>query len=294
MLTNHSDRGKAIVFMVCASLSFAVMQTAVKVIPDIPVFQKVFVRNLTSLAITLWMICKTPGLPLFGTSAKSRVLLVLRSFLGLMGVFLIFYAIEHLTIADASIFMRLSPFWVLLLATMFLGEKLRLYTVCALLLAFLGALAIIRPGFTTLWEPSFLWAALAALAASFFAGSAYILVSVLKSYEKPETIVFFFSLFSVGVMLPFTLLYGVMPSVYELWCLLVIGVSAAAGQLFLTHSYRLGRASEVSVYFYTGIIFAVIIDFLIWQNIPSFFTILGGGLITAAGFIVYYRGRGKD
>ncbi|MGM0443521.1 MAG: DMT family transporter [Fibrobacterota bacterium] len=289
LLSDMSGRDRAVIFMILASLSFAVMQTAVKVIPDIPVFEKVLVRNLVSLFMAAGIAAKKKT-SLFASGRKAFVLLVLRSFCGLSGVFLIFYAIQYLTIAEASIFIRLSPFWVALLSALFLKESLTKTKAAALIIAFSGALLIIRPGFIPTGG-SYYAALGAGLLASLMAGGAYIFVSVLKKYEKPETIVFFFSLISVLIMLPFTIAAGVMPDAGEGAALLIIGVSAGAGQMFLTNAYRLGKASEVSIYNYTGILFAVLIDLIIWQNRPSLFTLLGGVLVVTAGFMVYRASR---
>lgn len=279
--------------MVLASLSFAVMQSAVKATPEVSVFQKVFVRNLVSLVIAFVLIRRHGGRP-WGTGKKSRILLLFRSLFGLLGVFLIFFAIEHLSVADASVFIRLCPFWVVLLSALFLSESLTIPKVVSLLLASLGTIIIVQPGFASEGDTAHILAVVLGVIASFCAGVAYLLVSILKSYEKPATIVFVFSLFSVIAMFPFVLSDERIPQGDEVALLLLIGLSAAAGQLFLTTSYRLGKASEVSIYNYSGIVFAVCIDIFLFQTIPSFFTILGALCITVAGIVVYYGGRKEN
>lgn len=296
-IKSNSQRERAILFMVLSSFSFTIMQSAVKLLgSDFPVVEKVFFRNLISLIIAGIIVIRSGG-RFWGNSLKSNAMLVFRSALGLSGVALIFYAISVLSIGDSSIYMRLSPFWVVLLAGVFLGEKIKAVHIYSVLLAFLGVVVVIKPGFT-IESTAFYIASVAGIIASLCAAGAYTLVSKLKAYEKPETIVFFFSLFSVVATLPFTLVYGVVPSAGEWLLLLTIGGGAAAGQLLLTHSYRLGKASEVSIYNYSGILFGVLIDYVLSVTIPDYnikpfglSTLLGGGLITSGGFLMYFHGK---
>lgn len=292
MRDDHSHRTIAIFLMILSSASFAIMAATVKFLPaDVPVVLKVSVRNLISLFVAL-ILAHRHKAPLFGTSRKGRFLLLARSSFGLCGVFLFFFAIARLPLADSALFMRLSPFWVTILAFFFLNEQLHKAQIIALFLAFGGAVMIFRPFSDIVDFP--LVAGLAALVASLCAGSAYTLVSTLKSYERPETIVFVFSLLSIVVMAPFAVAAGYLPSVHEWWLLGLIGLSAASGQMLLTYSYRLGKASEVSIFNYMGIPISALFGFLLWSEIPDSWTIVGALLILSAGFLVYFSKRGKN
>jgi drug/metabolite transporter (DMT)-like permease len=272
---------KAILLMLLSTLSFAIMGAAVKFLQDVPVTEKVFVRNLISLFVA-FLLARRSSMKLFGSSAKGRLLLLSRSFFGLSGVVLIFYSIGHLTLADSALFMRLSPFWVAIFAALFLSEKLTKNKVLLLIMAFIGAIVVIRPQFNISTLPAF-----AALLASLSAGAAYTLVSKLKSYEKPETIVFFFSFFSVVVMIPFVFVHRYIPTTIELLGLIITGLGAAGGQITLTYAYRFGKASEISIYNYLGIIFSSIIGYVLWLEIPDIFTIIGAFIIFGSGFLMF-------
>ena len=270
-------------FMLISTMAFALMSVAVKQLTFVPLFQKVLFRNAVSL-IVAFVVIKKSRTPLFG-KLKNQNFLLARSFLGLAGVSLIFYAISKLTLADSSIFMRLSPVWVTIFAALFLKESISKIQIIALLLAFTGAVFVIKPGLDFTLLP-----ALAGLLASVCAGAAYTLVSHLKTKERPETIVFYFSLVSVFVTLPITYFRFYTPSLVELTFLILTGIFAAIGQLTLTNAYRLSRASDVSVYNYTGILFATLLGFFIWGEIPDLLTILGGVLIIISGILIYRKG----
>ncbi len=284
-----SKRSTAIIFMLISTISFSVMGAAVKYLTEVPLMQKIMVRNLVSLAVALG-IARHAGKPLFGSSFKGRVLLLIRSILGLCGVALIFYATTTLSLTDSSLFMRLSPFWVTILAVIFLKEKIHVMHVPMLILAFLGTVIIMRP-----WENGAdlyqLIPVLAGFIASLCAASAYTLVSKLKSYEDPSTIVFFFSFISVLIATPPALYTGYMPSFWECIGLIVIGLSAASGQMFLTHAYRLGGAAEVSIFSYAGILFSALLGFLLWGEIPDMNTIIGAAAIITAGWLIFSFGK---
>lgn len=296
-LVSNTNRERAILFMVLSSFSFTIMQSAVKLLgSEFPVAEKVFFRNLVSLVIAGTVVLRSGG-RFWGGTLSSNLMLLFRSTLGLSGVALIFYAISVLSIGDSSIYMRLSPFWVVLLAGVFLGEKIQAVHLYSIVLAFLGVIVVIKPGFT-IENTTFYIASGAGVLASLSAAGAYTLVSKLKSYEKPETIVFFFSLFSVVATLPFTLMYGVMPTAKQWLLLLTIGGGAAAGQLLLTHSYRMGKASEVSIYNYSGILFGIMVDYILSLTVSGYdvkpfgiSTLLGGFLITSGGLIMYFHGK---
>ncbi len=292
-----SKRSIAILYMLISTFSFSIMGAAVKYLDTVPVLDKVLVRNCVSPIVAM-IIARKAHKPLFGSSRKGRILLTIRSLFGLCGVGLIFYATTKLSLADSALFMRLSPFWVTILAIIFLKEKIKWIQYPALILAFIGSVAIIRP-----WESGTIITFLPALAgfvASLCAASAYTLVSKLKAYEDPATIVFFFSFISVVasaliimILVQFTDREFFFPNAIELAGLAIIGLAAASGQMFLTHAYRIGAASEVSIYNYVGIVFSTLLGFLFWKEIPTAPTIIGAVAILSAGWLVFRFGRAR-
>ncbi|PID26807.1 MAG: EamA family transporter [Candidatus Cloacimonadota bacterium] len=271
---------KAIIFMLISSLSFAFMGVFVKILVNIPVFEKVFVRNLVSLFIALFVILKK-GKPIFGKKENQKYLIA-RSLLGLSGVILFFYALSNMYLADASILNKISPFFVTLFATLFLKEKLSKIQIPALIIVFIGAIMIIKPRFDFSVIP-----ALAGFLSAIFAGGAYTMVRHLRGKEDPSTIVFYFSFVSVIGISPFLFVDFVIPNFIEALYLIGIGVFAGIAQIALTHSYRYAKASEISIYNYTNIVFSAILGFVIFSEIPDIISIVGGLLIIITAFMVF-------
>ncbi len=282
------EKSKALIFILISTLSFCFMSVTVKYIQRVPVFEKVFFRNIISLIVALYMILKSRPKSFSGYIGKlsNQQYLFPRAFLGLIGVFLNFYAITHLKLADSQILNRLSPIWVSLFALIFLKESLTKTQIFSILLALAGAMFVIKPGFSFDILP-----AIAGFTSAITAGAAYTLLRHLRGKERPEIIIFYFSLLSIIGSFPFMMANFVPPTLFELFILLLTGIFASIGQFGLTHAYRHAKASEVSIYTYSGIIFAAIIGFFMWQEVPDILTILGGTLIILSGYIVYRRTR---
>ena len=285
------DKSKALIYILISTLSFNFMSVTIKYIQTVPVFEKVFFRNLVSLIVTIYMIYKTNPKSIsdiFGEK-KHQKYLFLRSFLGFLGVILNFYAITHMKLADSQILNRISPIWVAIFALIFLKEKLSKTQVLSIFIALAGTFFVIKPQFNSDILP-----ALSGFASSITAGAAYTLVRYLGGKEKPVTIIFYFSLLSLILSIPLMATNFIVPSAMEVVILLLTGIFASIGQFGLTHAYRYAKASEVSIYTYTGIIFASIIGFFIWREIPDSLSIIGGILIIMSGYIVYKKSNSQS
>ncbi len=274
----------AMLLMIASALSFTLMGAAVKYAEGVPVFEKVLFRNLVILFFALSSLLRRRVF-LFG-NRESRKKLLLRSLLGYFGVALSFYAIGHLPLADANILNKTSPFFVVLFAALFLRERLRKVHIPALAAAMTGALLIIRPGFDFQAFPAFL-----GLLSAVCAGGAYTLVRALNAREDPMVIIFYFSAFSVIVSIPLSIPGFVIPDPPLLAALLATGLFGAAGQYFITMSYRYGRAADVSIFNYSSVVFSLLIGFAGWGELPDLLSILGSVIIIAAALAVYFSGR---
>ncbi|HEY8804391.1 MAG TPA: DMT family transporter [Clostridium sp.] len=274
------NKPKAITLILISALAFAIMGAMVKLAGDIPLFEKVFYRNLVSLGIACIMI-KNTKVSFFGKKENQKYLLS-RSLLGLLGVILSFYAINYLVLSDASMLNKISPFFVTLFAVFFLKEKLTKIQIPVLIIVFIGALLIIKPQFDFSVVPS-----LAGFLSAMCAGSTYTIIRFLRDREKASTIVFYFSFVSVVIMFPLMMLYYQKPTMIQFIYLLGIGIFAGIAQFALTNAYRYAPASEVSIYDYTSIVFSAIIGFIVWAEVPDFLSIMGTVIIIATAIFAF-------
>ena len=275
---------KAVAWMIFSGISFALMGAMVKLAGDVALPAKVFFRNLVTLGITTFFAIRTGENVLAATPNAWR--LFLRALCGLGGVALYFYALGKMNLADASLLNKTSPFFASLLAVRLLKEPFRRGLVPALVLAFLGALLVIKPSFDYSTLP-----ALAGLGSGLFAGMAYALVRSLKGRESPNRIIFTFSLVSSLATAPFLIASPPHPTAPQWWALVGTGVFAAGGQFGLTFAYHHARVSRISIFTYLHVLFALAVGFVLWGERPDLYSWLGGLLIVGAAWLAHRTGR---
>ena len=281
-----SNKTKAVFCMLISALGFTFMSVTVKYVTGIPLFEKVFFRNLISLGVAFFMLRKSSA-PMFGRR-ENQLALLARSIFGLAGVVLNFYAIANLTLADSSMLGKLSPIFVTIMACIFLKEKIDNKQILSIIVTFLGALLVIKPEFSLEMLPS-----LSGIMSAASAGVAYTLLRYLKDKESPDTIIFYFSLISVVFTAPFALAEYVQPTFTQLGLLLATGVFASVGQFGITYAYKFAKATEVSIYNYSAIVFGIILGFIFFGEIPDTLSLLGGAIIIAVAFYIFKHNQKK-
>lgn len=277
---------KAIIFMLISAMGFTLMSVAVKFIPQIPLFQKIFVRNLISCLVAGFvLISQGRG---FSIKRENFLPLFYRSFFGYIGVITNFYAVEHLYLADSNMLNKLSPITVSIFAVIFLKEKVDAKQIIGIILSFIGALFVIKPTFSMSIIPS-----LSGLLSATLAGLSYTCIRYLNNKENPNIIVFYFSLFSVLGSMPLAVRDFVTPTFTQWLFLIAIGAAACLGQFFLTYAYKNAPASEVSIYNYSGIPYGIILGFLFFGEIPDIYSIIGGIIIVVVAIYLYKHNKNK-
>ena len=205
---------------------------------------------------------------------------------GFTGVVLYFYSVSHLYLADATILNKLSPFFTTLFAIILLKEKIPVIQMPALILGLVGGSFVVKPQFSLDIIPS-----LAGLAGAIVAGFSYAMVMNLTDKEDPFVVVFYFSFSSAILSLPI-MIFQYEPIAAAQWiALLLTGLCAAGGQITLTYSYKYAKASDVSVYSYSLIVFSLLLGYFFWNEIPDALSWVGGSLILLAGVLVYVSAR---
>ena len=270
--------------MLISALAFALMAALVKEAGQlgIPLLQIIFVRALISVALSLIDIGRAGVHPL----GYRRALLFARWLSGFLALTGVFYALIHLSMAQATVLQYLHPVFTALLAFLFLAERPTTATLACIALSLLGLACIVSP----YWVASDattapLWPVIAGLGGAFGSGVAYTLVRKLVTTEHPSVIVLYFPL----VCAPGTLLLGgadfVWPTAAGWWVLLGVGCFTQLGQLALTKAMQLDAASRVTSLSYVQIIFAAILGWLAFGEIPTQATLLGGGLILLGAIV---------
>lgn len=282
----NNDLYKAIIWIICSAFFFALMNLFVRLSGDLPAVQKSFFRNFVAFFFALAVLIKSERK--FSFRKKNLPQLIARSVAGTAGILCNFYAVDHLVLSDASILNKLSPFFAIVCSLFILKERLNTVQISAVLIAFGGAVLVVKPGFA---DDGMLFPALVGVFGGFAAGLAYTFVRLLgQSGERGPFIVFFFSGFSCLVTLPFLIFDFHTMNVRQLILLLFAGLSATGGQFTITAAYTHAPARDVSVYDYTQIIFAAALGLIFFNQVPDLYSVFGYVVIAGvAGAMFLYN-----
>ena len=273
---------KGILYVIVAAFGFSVMSLFVKLAGDLPSFQKAFFRNLIALILmTVLLLRHKDG---FLPARRSLPALCGRCVFGTLGLLCNFYALGRLSLPDANMLNKLSPFFSLLFSALLLGEKPTRLQLLGVTAAFCGSVLIIKPGFDS---PTLL-PAFAGVLGGLGAGLAYTFVRRLGLLrENSRRIVFWFSAFSCLLCLPFLVAdYRPMQPRQTVY-LLLAGTFACIGQLGITRAYLCAPAREISVYDYTQVFFAALLGFWVFGELPDVWSVLGYLMICGAGIFMF-------
>lgn len=283
----ENNRRQGVFFLLLSALCFSLMSLFVRLAGDLPTFQKAFFRNVIAAIVAFCLLAKSGN---FKMHKGSLPALLARSVVGLIGIVGNFYAIDRMSISDASILNKLAPFFSVAFSGLILKEKASWKDWVLIAVAFLGAVVIIRPTYGI--EQSI--PALVGVLGGLGAGLAYTFVRYLSQRgERGIFIVFFFSAFSSVAILPLMVLeYQPMTGV-QLCFLLLAGVAASGAQLCVTKAYSCAPAKDISVYDYSQVLFTALwgVLFLSPPQIPDFVSYIGYTIIIGAAVVKYMVSR---
>jgi len=282
-----SSKTKGVIFIILSALSFTGMNTFVRLAGDLPTMQKVFFRNFVAMIFAFAAMVKAGDS--FKPKKGSLKYLLIRSAAGLAGVFGNFYALDKIELSNASMLNKMSPFFALVFSAIFIKEKVKPKQAVAIAVAFIGALFIIKPTFGN----ADLLASLAGFAGGMAAGGAYTCVRWLGiKGENGRLIVLFFSVFSCVLTVPYLIFDYHYMTAFQWFALLMAGVFAAGGQFSITAAYTHAPSREISVYDYSQIIFAAVVGFFVFGDIPDVWSFVGYFIIIAmAVWMFVYNNR---
>lgn len=281
---------KGILCILTSAFCFATMNMFVRLSGDLPSIEKSFFRNFVAMIISFLMIIRNKDG--FRWEKGNSTLMFVRAFAGTIGILGNFYAVDHLMLSDATMLNKMSPFFAIIFSIFLMKEKVSLSQALIVLGAFIGALFVVKPTFSNVN----LFVAGIGFIGGVGAGLAYTCVRKLGTRgEKGSRIVFYFSLFSCLVTLPY-MLFDFHPMTFnQLILLLLAGASAAGGQFAITAAYTYAPAKEISVYDYSQVIFAAIYGFIMFNQIPDAYSFLGYLIIIAMAIVMFwYNNRKPD
>lgn len=273
---------KAILYILTSAFCFSCMNAFVRLSGDIPSIQKSFFRNAVAMVFAGIILLRSEEK--FRFDRKNLPYLFMRAVFGTVGLLCNFYAVDHLALSDASMLNKMSPFFAILFSYFLLKEKLTVFQGLTVAAAFGGSLFIIKPSLANLdFLPS-----LVGLVGGIGAGAAYTFVRMLgQRGERGPFIVFFFSVFSCLIVVPWLLFHYEPMSGRQLLYLIGAGLSAAGGQFAITAAYCHAPAKEISVYDYSQILFSAMLGFFLFGDRPDIYSLIGYVIICGMAVLVF-------
>lgn len=274
-----SQKNQGIMYIIMAAFFFACMSFFIRKAGDLPTMQKGFFRNVVAMFAAAIMLLRTEDK--FKIKKGSIPSLLMRAICGTIGLICNYYAIDHMNISDANILNKLAPFFAIIMSALILNEYANRFEWSMVIVAFIGALFVVKPSLDIKCIP-----AVVAAIGGLGAGTAYTFVRKLgKQGERGPVIVMFFSTFSCIITLPFVIFDYHPMTLMQLIYLLIAGSCAAAGQFTVTQAYTKAPAKDISVFDYLQVLFAAILGFLFLDQIPDIYSILGYIIIIGAAII---------
>ena len=278
----QSNNFRAITAMLLAVFCVTIMSVQAKLIGiEYNAVQITFARAIVVLILLMPFIYKLGGLNFLKT--KKPFLHFFRGLAGLIGNVMFFLAFQRLPVADVTVISQAVPIFSCILAIIFLGETIGWRRWTAITIGFLGVIIAINP------SVNIAVASLYALGGTLMWSTTIIFLRLLGSTEHPVKTVFYFMLVSVLITSIFQPFLWKEPSFEVILLFIGIGIAAFLTQLLMTYALQKAPASIVSPFNYTGIVWAIIFDYIIWNAHPMFATIFGGIIITISGIYIFKR-----
>ncbi len=286
---------RGILLKIASALVFAVMSTLVRWVSDtVPVGQIVFYRSACAI-LPVVIIYAWQGKLTAAVRTNRPFGHVTRGAIGLLGMFLSFAALARLPLADVTAIGFAAPLITVALAALLLQERVRVYRWSAVGVGFLGVLVMLAPRLdVTQWtagNASETIGAALALIGAFTSAASTIQTRRLTGSETNSAIVFYFSLFCAVASL-LTWPFGwAQPTSGQLYALVAIGFLGGIGHLLMTESFRLAPASVIAPFDYTAILWAFVLGFLVFAEVPTPLVFVGAAIVSVAGLFVIWRER---
>jgi drug/metabolite transporter (DMT)-like permease len=278
-----SPTRRGILYMLGASVFFAFMALLTRLLDTLPIAEIIFFRALMAAVLCLagvWRLRISPW-------GQDKLGLMLRGLAGCVSLAQGFWLLHEIPLGAASTLTHLSPIFTTLLGIWMVGEKATARQMALCVLSFLGVVLI--QGFDFRITPLHL---LVGISASFTMGLAYSTVRRLGKTEHPLVIMFYFPLICIPLSAVAMVFDFQWPTAREWLYLVLLGLTAQAGQYCMTISYQSAAIARVAIVSYSEVVFSIALGFILFGENFNLMTYLGMALV-AAGVLLSMLSRSK-
>ena len=286
-MRNHSAPLTGITYMIATVFLLSVSDAAAKwLAPHYSAVQIVCIRALLGVGPALCLVLWNEGRR--GLMTSHLVAHAVRSILMLLSWLLFIIAIRSMPLANAYTIVFGAPLFMTLFGRIFLAEAVSRPRWVAVIGGFIGVLIVVSPASMGL-SPAALIALLAALVWAVTS-----IVARRLSQQEPSTrILFYYMAISVIATVPFAASTWTPIAFGHLPVFAVTGIVGVTAHWLLAQAFRYGEVSLIAPFEYTGLVWAMVLGYWLWGDVPTSAVLLGGLLIIASGIYMVRHETGK-
>lgn len=269
-------------WMILTGILFVCVTAVVKYVGNtVPAAESAFLRYALGLLLLL---------PAIGPMMRARIgrrgfgLFALRGAAHSIAVMLWFFAMTQISIAEVTAMNYLSPVYVTLLAALFLGERLAMRRILAIVVALVGAFVILRPGIRTVEAGH-----MAMMAAAVLFAFSYLIAKIMSDRVEPLVVVTMLSVAVTIGLAPFAWAVWVPPSLEVIGGMFLVACFATAGHLTMTLAFRAAPLTVTQPLTFLQLIWAAILGAVVFGEATDFWVLTGGGMILASVSFITWR-----
>ena len=283
LATTRVERPLAgILWMVVTGVLFVGVTAVVKHgAQNLPAVESAFLRYLLGLVFLLPMLRALRAAKLTG---RQKKIFWIRGLAHCAGVTLWFYAMTRITIAEVTAMNYMTPIYITLGAALFLGEKLAIRRIIAIVAAFAGALIILRPGIRELTDGH-----IAMVFAAMVFSVSYLTAKRMTDEVSPTVVVAMLSITVAAGLFPFAMLVWQTPTLLELFWIFIVATLATAGHYTMTLAFAAAPVSVTQPVVFLQLVWSVLVGLLLFGEAADFWVILGGTVIVGAATFIAIR-----
>ena len=306
-MSSRNNNPKGILFILTGMALFSVQDSLIKYIfEDTALYELYFGRTLTAL-ILLALYLKITSQKLV-MKTYYPLLTTVRVICFFFGFSFFYISLTYMSLAMANALFFSSPFFISILAILFLGEKVGIRRWLAIIVGFIGVYIVLNPNFE-----NFDYTKLAPVACALFYAISMTITKITSDKDSVYSQMFHLYIGAIGISIIFFIFTGkgqfntfsdpTLQFILREWFtnptyswpfIIIMGLVASLSFYFVFSAYSIASPSVVSLFEYSLIIWAIIIGYLLFNDIPTVRTFIGVALIIGAGVYIYIREKAKD
>lgn len=282
---------RGIALKITSVILFVIMSSLIKAADSVPTGEAVFFRSFFALpVIIVWLLWR--GDMATGLRAKKPSLHVLRGMIGVSAMGFNFAALTLLPLPEVTALGYAAPLLTVIFGAILLGEQVRLFRLSAVAVGIFGVGLVMWPLLTVgEMNDTVLLGIAFVMASAVLRALVQIHIRRMVQSEQTSAIVFYFTMTSTVLSL-LTIPFGwVMPSGPETLMLIAAGLIGGVAQILITSAYRGAEAGLLAPFDYASILFAILIGYIVFAEVPTTLMLLGSAVVISSGVAIILRER---